>query len=91
MATAIIYLEHFPVKNQKFNKCNNMLGVLLCVIQKIIMIIHVDQVKETYKQGTILNNFYYLKKCTKLADFEDDLVVCIHIFHKINVPLTITR
>lgn len=54
------------------------------------MNIHVDQVKETYKQATILNDFCYLKKCTKLADFED-LVVCIHIFHKTIVPLTITR
>lgn len=54
------------------------------------MNIHVDQVKETYKQATILKNFYYQKKCTKLADF-NDLVVCIHIFYKINVPLTITR
>lgn len=54
------------------------------------MNIHVDQVKETYKQARILNNFYYLKKCTKLADF-NDLVVCIHIFYKINVPLTIIR
>lgn len=45
------------------------------------MNIYVDQVKETYKQATILNNFYYLKKCTKLADFEY-LLVCIHIFPK---------
>lgn len=58
--------------------------------EKKIMNIHVNQVKETYKQAMILNDFYYLKKCTQLADFLD-LVVCIHIFYKINVPLTIPR
>lgn len=42
--------------------------------EKKIMNIHVNQVKETYKQAMILNDFYYLKKCTQLADFLDLVV-----------------
>lgn len=60
---------------------------LVCVIQKVIMIAHVDQVKETHKHTTILYNFNYLNK---VADFEE-LVAYTSIIYKMNVFLTIQR